>query len=152
MTSLQFKKINTDLATTDDLKSNPKTRYNLINFFYKIKLNWDNYQLGKSMCSVTTDWKNNESSELEKNGLKSIHDQQMYQFRPVLAALFYNYLITTPIINGLYKNIIDAFNIEKDYKNNARNYFKGQCHCNKYLIDNYKKYYFVEPRKYLGNK
>ena len=170
MTSQQFEKINTYLSTENILNTHLQTiqtiqtiqRYNLIKFFYKIKLNWDNYQLGKSICPVTTNWKivdelNNQYNSdtlLQKNGLKMIEKDNKYQFRPVLAALFYKY-IQSGKPKGLYKNIIDAFNIEKQYKINARNYFKGQCQCpDKEQInkDNYKKYYFVQPRKYIGNK
>jgi hypothetical protein len=158
MTSQQFDNINKYLAVNEniDLKSEHQIRYNLINFFYKLKLNYDNYQLGKSICSIRTNWVIvDDDDKLKKNGLKLIESKKIYEFRPVLAALFYKYLFSIPTITGVYQNIIYSFKIEKEYKNNAKKYFKEQCQCDiNYPInkENYKKYYFKQPQKYIGNK
>ena len=160
MTSSQLENIDKLLIYTGNLAENYNVRQNLIKFFHQIKLNWDNYQLGKSLCSVTTNWEinSNNDDDLKTNGLTSITSGQNYQFRPVLSALFYKYLVSNNYHINLYLQINESFNIENDYKNNARKYFKEQCQCLDSKInttvtgDNYQKYYFVQPQKYLGNK
>ena len=157
MTTIQFEILNNLLKYKDNppLSENNNARQSLIKFFYQIKLNWDNYQLGKSICSVTTNWNIQKETFIIRYGVSEVENGRQYKFRPVLAALFYKYLISVNPTTDLNHQIKEAFNIEKQHKINARNYFKGQCQCpNKEPINkkNYQQYYFVQPRKYIGNK
>lgn len=140
-------------------------RRKLILFFYNIKSNWDNYQISKSICKVHITWDiiPNNQDNLDK----IIGSNSNNTLRPVLAALYYNYIITVNPQGGLWEQIQNAFTIQNQFNLNAKRYFKGQCQCpnNKIDKDNYTKniikykynnnnlnYYYNQPVRYYGNR
>ena len=161
MTTTQLKDLNTYLKSATD-PSNELFRKQLILFFYQIKSNWDNYRIGKSICKVNITWDGYDPKLDTIIGLKANN-----QLRPVLAALFYNYLISVNPTTGIWKQIKEAIVIQKNYKNNAIRYFKEGCQCKpdiitkenysqyiiKYKENNYHlNYFYNQPQRYYGNR
>jgi len=146
------------------IPDNPNTnRHVLILFFYNIKSNWDNYRIGKSICKIPINWNTRNKEELNK----IIGDKSNNTLRPILAALYYNYLIVNNPKDGLWDKIKETFNIQKKYNLNAKRFFKSQSQCPNNNINkknyfnniiqyktnnNNLNYYYNQSERYYGNR
>ena len=159
MTSTQLVSLNTNLIPTSTSTSISSLTTQQINtfviFFYKIKINYDRYQQGLSVCPVNINWDINST-----NATSSLTNIQKFSSNEnisgVLSALYYKYVLQQYYQknnSSLFSSFIfKALEEDSIRKRQARNYFKDLNCCDNQIISNYNQYHFTQKQKYIGNR
>ena len=121
------------------LETNNTIRNQLIEFFYKLKHNFDNHQKGLQICPVKITWNINKLGTpdiLNFDSGDSIHGK--------LSIRLYTYFYMSAIDTDYIQYTKEAFRIDNLLKKQSYRYFKGKECCDNRKISNYNKYYFMQ--------
>jgi len=151
MTSLQLTNLNINLRpsniTLTELSTNNDIRNKLVYFFYQLKNNHDKHTQGFSVCPVKITWTIVNPSSI---GLLNFNSNDTIS--GILAVELYKYILRTLDSSYFITYINEAFRIDNLFKKQAYRYFKEKKTCDKQLIVNYNKYYFMQDTRFIGNR
>jgi len=136
-----------DITNVKDLETNHTIRNQLIEFFYKLKHNFDNHQKGLQICPVKITW-----NIANPNQPDLLNFSRGDLIRGSLSILLYRYVYMSTYLSDYVKYTIEAFRIDNLFKKQSYRYFKGKKCCDNQKISNYNKYYFMQDIKYMGNR
>lgn len=145
MTTNQLNSLNLNLEPTNsisDLETNNDLRNKLVIFFYKLKKNYDNYQLGLNICPIKINWQIN-----NPNNPNVLNYNTNDYISPKLTVNLYHFIISSlssNIISYLTSYIREAFRIDYLIKNQAYSYFRKKESCHNFKNIDYREYYFMQ--------
>ena len=146
MTTHQLNSLNLNLEPTiiiSDLKTNNNLRNKLVNFFYKLKKNYDNYQLGLHICPIKINWEINNPP----NNQNVLNYNTNDYIPSKLSVNLYHFIISSinnNIVSYLTSYIREALRIDNLIKNQAYLYFRKKESCHNFKNIDYREYYFMQ--------
>lgn len=151
MTSSQLTNLNINLKpstiTSTELSTNNDIRNKLVYFFYQLKNNHDKHTQGFSVCPVKITWTIKKSSNI---GVLNFNSNDTIS--GILAVELYKYILRTLDSSNFITYINEAFRIDNLFKKQAYRYFKEKKCCDKQVIANNNKYYFMQDTRFIGNR
>ena len=151
MTSSQLSNLNTNLKpssiTLTELSTNNDIRNKLVYFFYELKNNHDKHIDGLSICPVKITWT---IANPSNTGVLNFSSNDTIS--GILAVELYKYILRTNDSLLFIAYIKEAFRIDNLFKKQAYRYFKEKNCCDKQIIANYNKYYFMQDNRFIGNR
>ena len=136
-----------DISSPKELETNDTIRNQLVEFFYKLKHNYDNYEKGLQICPVKITWN---ITNPNINGVLNFNKDDFIQ--GVLSIRLYRYMYMSTYLTDYVQYTIEAFKFDNLFKKQSYRYFKGKKCCDNQKILNYNKYYFMQDIKYIGNR
>ena len=112
MTTIQLFNLNKNLTPIDisspkELETNDIIRNQLVEFFYKLKHNYDNYEKGLQICPVKITWN---ITNPNINGVLNFNKDDFIQ--GVLSIRLYRYMYMSTYLTDYVQYTIEAFKID----------------------------------------